>query len=107
MIELDVVVPAETDQTHIEAALNTACAGAGLRRTLKGTLARYPGSVHWHFAQPRERGTLEITWWPRRRRLWFKVSAGRTAPWLTALLPSLQQALGDALCAPPGPTPHL
>jgi hypothetical protein len=105
MIELDVPVPAEADQAQIEAAISSVCAAAGLRSTLQGTLARYPGSVHWHFARPRERGTLEITWWPRPRRLWFKISAGRTAPWLTVLLPTLQPALGAALDAPPGRHP--
>ncbi len=105
MIELDVMVPAGADLAHIEHTVETACADAGLRNTLKGTLASYPDSVHWHYAHGRERGTLEITWWPARQRLWFKVSAGRTAPWLTALLPALRQSLAEALTTgAPAPT---
>lgn len=105
MIELDVPVPAGTDPAHTERIVETTCAGADLRRTLKSTLASYPGSVHWHYAHGRERGTLEITWWPARERLWFKVSAGRTALWIKALLPALQQQLSEALATgAPAPT---
>ena len=80
MIELDVPVPAKAELAHIEALVENTCADAGLRRTLKSTLASCPGCVHWHYARPPERGTLELTWWPARRRLWLKVSAGRSAP---------------------------
>ena len=99
MIELDVPVPAEADLAQIEQAVDETVRGAGLRRTLKSTLATYLGSVHWHFAQPRERGTLELTWWPAQRRLWFKVSKGRVAPWIDNLLPQLQNELTTALHA--------
>jgi hypothetical protein len=99
MIELDVPVPAGADLAHIEQAVARTCAEAGLRNTLRGTLASYPGSTHWHYAHARERGTLELTWWPAKPRLWFKVSAGRAKPWLTALLPQLQQSLTTALHA--------
>ena len=56
----------------------------------------YPGSRHWHYRRGRERGTLEITFWPAQRRLWLKVAAGRTSAWITELLPSLQAALAEA-----------
>lgn len=97
MIELDVPVPAGADLAQIEQAVTTTCAGAGLRNTLHGTLAKYPGSVHWHYARPRERGTLEITWQPQPPRLWFKVSQGRRAAWIDDLLPHLHQVLQAAL----------
>ncbi len=99
MIELDVSVPAGAEPALIEQAVARTCADAGLRHTLKATLASYPGSVHWHFAHPSERGTLELTWWPARRRLWFKVSAGRARPWIAPLIPQLQQTLVTALSA--------
>ncbi len=99
MIELDVLVPAGANLEHIEQAVARTCAEAGLRNTLKGTLAGYPGCTHWHYAHPRERGTLELTWWPARPRLWLKVSAGRARPWLVALLPQLQHTLTVALHA--------
>lgn len=99
MIEREVVVPKAMDPARVEQTVAACCAAAGLRNTLKGTLARYPGSVHWHYAQARERGTLEITWWPRGERLWFKVSAGRSARWIPARLPALQHTLETALGA--------
>jgi hypothetical protein len=99
MIEREVSVPKGLDPARVEHTVAACCAADDLRNTLKGTLARYPGSVHWHYSQPRERGTLEITWWPRGERLWFKVSAGRSARWITARLPALQQALEMALSA--------
>jgi hypothetical protein len=108
MIELAVPVPAGAELAHIEQSVESTCAGAGLRRTLKSTLARYPGSVHWHYGRAAARGTLELTWWPAERRLWFKVSAGRAQPWISRLLPHLQQSLAAALAAlPAAPPPHL
>jgi hypothetical protein len=106
MIELDVPVPAGADLAQIEQAITSTCADAGLRSTLKGTLAQYPGSVHWHYARPRERGTLEITWQPQPPRLWFKVSQGRRAPWIDALLPHLQKTLQAALGGAPAASAH-
>ena len=44
---------------------------------MKGTLASFPNCVHWHWKRGKERGTLEITWWGKQDRLWFKVAAGR------------------------------
>ncbi len=29
--------------------------------TLRGTLASYSGSIHWHFKNGKARGTLELT----------------------------------------------
>jgi hypothetical protein len=101
MIELAVPVPAGADLAHIEDTVESLCADAGLRQTLKGTLASYPGCVHWHYARARERGTLEVTCWPAQQRLWFKVSAGRAAPWISTLLPQLQTTLAAALAAAP------
>jgi hypothetical protein len=105
MIELDVPVPADADPALIEQSVEDICAGAGLRRTLKSTLATYPGSVHWHYAQPPQWGTLELTWWPARRRLWLKVSAGRAAAWITGRLPQLQHALETSLRGAQTPSP--
>ncbi len=40
---------------------------------LRGILRTYPGSKHWHFQKPGERGTLEATLWPARNQVWFSV----------------------------------
>lgn len=44
-------------------------------------LKSYPGALHWHFRQKQEAGTLEATWWPRKRRFWLSLHANRTAQW--------------------------
>ncbi len=54
--------------------------------TLTTTLATYPGSTHWHFKNGDLPGVLELTWWPSRRRLWFKVAKNRDAEWITAAI---------------------
>jgi hypothetical protein len=64
---------------------------------LKGTLASYPGSIHWHFKQAQPRGTLEITWWESGHRLWFKVARGRTSEWMLKSIPQLKEQIEKLL----------
>ena len=40
----------------------------------KGTLASYPGCIHWHLKMGTQKGHLEITWWEAENRLCFKVA---------------------------------
>ena len=82
MLEIIIAVPAGARLAGMEHDIESACRAEGLRQTLKGTLAQYPGCVHWHVKQGRERGTLEITFWPAERRLWFKVAEGRRGEWM-------------------------
>jgi hypothetical protein len=76
------------DKTIIEFDLNV---------TMRGTLKSYPGSTHWHIKRDRARGTLEITWWPQRRRLWIKIQSGRTAPWIDEIAPQFKQKIESHL----------
>jgi dihydroxyacetone kinase-like protein len=46
-------------------SMEMVCEYANLRVTLKGTLKKYPGCIHWHLKREGERGTLEMTWSPR------------------------------------------
>lgn len=55
------------------------------------TLARSPGARHWHFGWPGQKGTLELTWDPKARRMWFKVAAGRWGPWIEAVIQEAQR----------------
>jgi hypothetical protein len=93
MLEIDVKVPTEIEWAQWEHAIEAACRAHGLRVTLKGTLAQYPGSVHWHLKQGRQSGTLELTLWPQARRLWFKVGAHRHGAWMELVIPQLKQQL--------------
>ena len=76
MREIEVAIPADVKLDKAEAIIEAACSAEGLRLTLNGTLKQYPGCVHWHYKRGSEPGTLEITLWAVKRRLWFKVSAG-------------------------------
>ena len=96
MQSFDIPLPVDRSTNVLPAAVQQACSAAGLTLTLDGTLKSYPGSRHWHYRRGRERGTLEITFWPAQRRLWLKIAAGRTSAWITELLPSLQAALAEA-----------
>jgi len=69
MLEVQVALPPPAKNLEVEMLVETACAAEGLRQTLKGPLAKYPGSVHWHFKKGKQRGTLEITLWKAQRRL--------------------------------------
>jgi hypothetical protein len=57
-------------------------AAHGLSVSMKGTLKKFPGSIHWHLKKGRERGTLEVTLLPAERRLWFSMHENRSAPWV-------------------------
>jgi hypothetical protein len=84
--EIDFDVPAERESEDVIAAVERACAAEGLTQTLRGTLRAYPGCVHWHFKNGAARGVLEITWWPKTRRLWVKVASGREAAWIDGVV---------------------
>ena len=82
----------EIDASAIE-LIDAAIARHGLITTMKGTLKSYPGSTHWHCKLGREKGTLEITLWPAKQRAWFKIQAGRRAPWIDEIVPKIKQTL--------------
>jgi hypothetical protein len=75
------------------AAIERAIQNCDLHVTLKGTLKQFPGCIHWHIKKGRERGTLEVTRWPKQQRLWLTIQDGRTAPWIPAAAQSLVDAL--------------
>ena len=67
--------------------------------TLKGTLAKYPGCVHWHFKRDRQPGTLEITLWDREGKVWFPTRPGRTGGWVEDSIERIRQSLEQRLAA--------
>ena len=103
VIEVDVEVPESADLSTAARLIEECCAAEGLTLTLKGTLSKYPNSVHWHFKQGFERGTLEITLWERKCRLWLQVAGGRTGHWIEDTLRRLHAAVRQGL-SPSGPS---
>ncbi|MEO8606785.1 MAG: hypothetical protein ABI690_02810 [Chloroflexota bacterium] len=90
MREIQVNIAPDAKLDKAEAIIEAACAAEGLRLTLKGTLKQYPGCIHWHYKFGKAPGTLEITLWASKRRLWFKVSANRQGEWMEKAIERLK-----------------
>ena len=95
--EIILHVPPSIPPPRIVPLIDRALADLGLTVTMCGTLKSFPGSTHWHLKLGRQRGTLEVTWWPRRRRLWIKIQAGRTAAWINQITPKLAREVRSRL----------
>ena len=92
MREIAVILPHGAAIPSI-AGVEAAIARGGLRVTLVGTLAQYPGCTHWHLKRGRERGVLELTVWPQQRRVWLSVQDGRNGDWIDAAAQRLTSLL--------------
>lgn len=97
MKEVEFTVPMNCDLGKADKLVEEICVRRGLQLAMKGTSASYPGSIHWHYKQPKQKGTLELTLFPLERRLWAKVQEGRKAPWIDEELPRLRRAIESAL----------
>ena len=86
-------LPARVDCGAVERAVDQAIAECGLKVMLRGTLAKFPGCVHWHVKRGREAGTLEITYWPGERRAWFTVQMGRRGEWIEEMIVVIKKAI--------------
>jgi hypothetical protein len=78
---------------RMEAVIEEVCRESGLILKLKSSLAKYPGSVHWHFKKGTERGTLEITFWKKEKRAWFSVQSKRTGSWIPKTIRTLRKKI--------------
>lgn len=96
MLTIEIAIPKDIREDRVSDLIEEACSNEGLTRRLKGGLASLPGSTHWHFKRGRERGTLEITWLPTERRLWFQVQSGRTGDWIESAAARIKSAIEDA-----------
>jgi hypothetical protein len=96
MIEVEVRLPASADLKGKEHAIVGVCETRGLELTMKTSLKGYPGSTHWHFKKGSERGTIELTFWKAKRRLWINVHSNREGSWTTREVPALKAALENA-----------
>jgi hypothetical protein len=97
MREIEVDIAADARLDGAEAVIDAVCAAEGLRLTLKDTLKTYPGCVHWHYKLGKEVGTLEITLWAAKRRIWFKVSASRQGEWMEEAIGRLKMNIEQCL----------
>jgi len=93
MPEIELQIPDSVNLDALVRVVEHICIAHGLTCTLKGTLAGYPGCVHWHFRKGTQKGLLEITWWESKRRLWFKVAGNRTGDWIEDSIPLLKEQI--------------
>jgi hypothetical protein len=97
MREFKFHVPRTCDLGRAERLIERVCNEHGLQLGMKGTQAKFPGSIHWHFKRPRQKGTLELTIFIPERRIWAQVQDGRRAPWIDDELPVLQRTIEKGL----------
>ncbi len=90
MEEIEVAVNPTGREEQLAALIEAAAENNGLQIRMRGTLRTYPGSQHWHFQKPGERGTLEVTLLSAGNRVWFSVQAGRRAVWIAEILPLMK-----------------
>ena len=97
MTNLEITVPPHADLERLEALVEKVCQTEGLTAAAKTSLASFPGSVHWHFKREGEKGVLELTLWPAKRRLWASIHADRTGSWTEDSLERVRRELERAL----------
>jgi hypothetical protein len=94
MQEREILLCSHADDRHIERAIDQAVIDTGLHVTMRSSLRKFPGSVHWHVKRAGESGTLEITFWPQQRRAWFSIRNGRQSEWIEKSMKALGETIG-------------
>lgn len=97
MIEVELVITANAKGEAVVKVVEQVCISNDLTCARKGTLASYPGCVHWHYKKDGQKGTLEITWWEVENRLWFKVAKGRMGKWIDEAMIELKKQIEVSL----------
>jgi hypothetical protein len=97
MTEIEFTVPPGCNLSGAAALIEKACLGCGLRVSTRATLQSYPGCIHWHVKRGIQAGTLELTLWEAKRRVWASVQDGRRAAWIDEALPQVKDAVETAL----------
>jgi hypothetical protein len=93
MTEIDIDMPGLRNVARAARRIERVISGHKLELASRGTLKKYPGCIHWHCRRAGSKGTLEITLWPLKNRVWFKIQSGRRAAWIDELIPSLKRTL--------------
>jgi len=99
MEQVEFSIPARRDLKKAAALIERICAQHGLQAAMKGTLASYPGSIHWHYKKPNQKGTLELTLLCEERRIWASVHSNRKAPWIEDALMRVRADIERALAS--------
>ncbi len=97
MRQIEFDVPERCNLARAESLIESVCAAHGLDLAMKGSLAAYPSSIHWHYKQPKQKGTLELTLLGADRRVWAQVHTNRDAPWIEASLSRIRKEIERGL----------
>ena len=97
MFEIEFQIPDGVNKDALIRYVEEICTANNLTCTLKGTVKKYPGSIHWHFKKDKQNGILEITWWETEHRLWFKVADNRVSKWIDESIPKLKEEIEKCL----------
>jgi hypothetical protein len=97
MQQIEFRVPPKCDLSKTEALIERICAAHGLTVAMKGSLTAVQGSVHWHYKQPKQKGTLELTLVSSDRRIWAQIHTNRNGPWIDDMLPQIRKDIEQAL----------
>ena len=98
MVNIEVrAVPADASAFVLKAA-----AEVGLSVALDTTQKTYSGSRHWHFKRNSQPGTLEVTWWPARQRLWVSYHENRVGDgWVRSAADELAERVSRLIAEHP------
>lgn len=91
MENVEIALPRDVSAETVMQAVDDAIAHSELTVTLRDSLKKLPGCIHWHLKRGCEPGTLELTFWPREHRGWFSVQRSRAAPWTADASSDLEQ----------------
>ena len=100
MTEIEIELSPRENSSKAVSVVEECCRLEGLTRKSKGTLSKFPGCIHWHYRKPGFNGTLEITYWKKEPRLWYKVHPRRRGAWMIAVLPRLKAGIEEGLASP-------
>jgi hypothetical protein len=97
MTDVEFAVPQGCNLNGAAALIEKALSGCGLRVSARETLSSYPGCIHWHVKRGMQPGTLEVTLWEAKRRVWASLQDSRRAAWIDEALPQVKDAVETAL----------
>jgi len=86
-------LPHGIEPTTLVQTIDDAIRSVGLMTTMRNTLRKYPGCVHWNLANGSQPGAIELTYWPKEDRAWFTFADGPRPGWTGAKI----EELGDVI----------
>ncbi|GDX40946.1 hypothetical protein LBMAG21_12380 [Armatimonadota bacterium] len=95
VVDFEIEIPEACAFESLERRVEAWADALGLTCTLKSSLQRFPGSLHWHFKQGKLKGTLEMTLSASQRRLWCSIQSGRIGNWQEEAVGSFKTWMRD------------